>query len=268
MNPVLHSNSKAPPYPGAQKDNILIVQSAIRPWQGYPQFLQGFCSLHFASSEKEAMDTLRNVADIRLVISDLNTLTADNYRLLKYLKLNGAFQGIPVINIAPVDENTERFTAFCFNISDFFLQELKEDQFSTFVKAILESEKPEQRDHEGVRTAYSSGKLLAPEEVRWMDDLQGLVSLHVSDPSYDTTKLAYDLHYSRSTLARKIQYLFGVNPGEYITQIRMKKAMHYLQNRQYVSIAQVASAVGFKHAGSFSRCFHNHFGVPPSDMLR
>lgn len=122
MNPVLHSNSKAPPYPGAQKDNILIVQSAIRPWQGYPQFLQGFCSLHFASSEKEAMDTLRNVADIRLVISDLNTLTADNYRLLKYLKLNGAFQGIPVINIAPVDENTERFTAFCFNISDFFFR--------------------------------------------------------------------------------------------------------------------------------------------------
>lgn len=268
MNPVLHSNRTSPPRPAARKDNILIVQSAIKPWHGYPQFLQPFCSLHFASSEKEAMDTLRKVSDIRLVISDLNTLTADNYRLLKYLKLNGALQGIPVINVAPAEENTERFTAFCFNISDFSLQELEEEQFSSFVKGILGSEKPEKKDHNGVRTAYSSGKLLAPDEIKLMDDLAGLVNLHLSDPSYDITKLAFDLHHSRSTLARKIQYLYGINPGEYITRIRMEKALYYLQNRQYVSIAQVASAVGFRHAGSFSRCFHNHFGVPPSDILR
>lgn len=268
MNPAIHPKREIPAFPAAAKENILIMQSADRPRHGYPRFLQQFCSLHFAASEKEAMEALRNVADIRLVISDLHTLTADNYRLLKYLKLNGAFQGIPVINVAPIDANTERFTAFCFNISDFYLQELEEDQFSTFVKGILGSKKTEPKDHDGIRTAYASGKLLAPDEVKLMNDLKGLVSLHISDPSYDAAKLAYDLHCSKSTLARKIQYLFGLNPGGYITKIRMEKALYYLENRQYVSIAQVASAVGFRHAGSFSRCFHNHFGVPPSDLLR
>jgi AraC-like DNA-binding protein len=198
----------------------------------------------------------------------MDSLTADNYRLLKYLKLTGAYQRIPVINIAPISEDADRLTTFCFNISDFFLQDLREDQFSSLVKDILVSEKKDSKDYHGVRTAYSSGKLLSTEEIKWMEDMEGLVSLHLSDSSYNTEKLAFDLHLSRSSLTRKVRYLYGINPGEYITRIRMDKALYYLQNRQYVSIAQVSSALGFRHAGSFTRCFHNHFGVPPSDIVR
>lgn len=268
MNPLLNPTEKTALHQAIAKENVLIVQNAAQQSPMRAHSLQHFCRLHFVFSQKEAIDMLREVADIRLVILDMNSLSADNYLLLKYLKLTGTYQGIPVINITPTSEDTERFTTLCFNISDFFLHELREEQFSSFVKDILVRKKKDNKDHNGVRTAYSTGKLLSPEEIKWMSDLEGLVGLHLSDTSYHIEKLAYDLHSSKSTLTRKIQTIYGINPGEYITRIRMEKALYYLESRQYVCIAQLASVVGFRHAGSFTRCFHNHFGIPPSDILR
>ena len=265
MNSFLNNgrHSGSPP----RYHSVLVVRNPAGQVTLHGQFLSTFCKVYFAASEKEAVDTLRDVAGISLVISDSECLTSDNYRLLKYLKFNSAFQGLPVINVAPVEKDSDRFAAFCFNISDLSFRECREEQLSMFIREVLQSSADESNTHHGVRTAYSSGQVLSPRDLQWMGKLEGLVILHLSDPSYDTEKLAFDLHLSRSTLSRKIQYLFGINPSAYITRIRMEKALQYLQKKIYPSIAQVASSVGFRHAGSFSRCFHNHFGVPPSDIV-
>ncbi|MBL7782536.1 MAG: helix-turn-helix domain-containing protein [Saprospiraceae bacterium] len=251
----------------AQHDSVLVVQSPAGQVAIQGHLLSLFCKVHFAFTEKEAMDTLRDVADIRLIIADSESLASDNYRLLKYLKLNSVFQDLPVVNIAPVEKGSERFAAFCFCISDLSFREFCEEQFSLFIREILMNNSKNSNYYQGARTAYATGQVLSPRDIQWMEKLEGLVNLHLSDASYDTEKLAFDLHLSRSTLSRKIQNLYGINPSSYITRIRMEKALGYLQKKQFTSIAQVASSVGFRHAGSFSRSFYNHFGVPPSNIV-
>lgn len=266
MNAVLNLKEKKAVPQAIPHSNVLLVQDSQKPFHRHSDLLHPFCQLHVAHTEQEAMELLQEVLHFRLIISDMAMLTAGNFKLLKYLKLNGAYHRLPLVNIMPAPEDPNRFVSFCFNMSDFSLQELQAEEFSTFIKKMLDGEDRQPADHHGVRTSYATGKLLSTEEIKWMNELESLVTLHLSDPSYDTAKMAFDLHLSKSTLSRKIQYLFGINPGQYITRIRMEKALHYLENRHYSSIAQVASAVGFRHAGSFSRCFHQHFGMAPSEI--
>lgn len=264
MNPALNFKEKQTPSIMKAHDNVLVAQNAQKPFHRHSGLLSNFCQLHVAYTEQEALEILQEVSDVSLIISDSTMLEAGNFKLLKYLKRNSMYQQIRMVNLMPVAEDPTRFIAFSFTLSDFSMEELQGEELPGFIKKVLTSEDDQPTDHHGIRTAYGSGKLLSPEDIKLMNELEKRVLLHLSDGSYDTTKLAFDLHFSRSTLTRKIRYLFGVNPGEYITRIRMNKALYYLQNRHYSSIAQVASAVGFHHAGSFSRCFHHHFGMPPS----
>lgn len=268
MNSTLDFKEKKAVPKGNAKSNILLLRGSGTFLNAPSAVLQQLGQLHVANSEQEAMELLQEVVDIRLIILDMALNGGSDYKLLKYLKMNSVYQQLPLVHIAPAAEHKGRFTAVCYKVSDFSLSEIPTEVLPEFVHKILEQEQDQPADHHGIRTAYASGKLLSAEEIAWMNELESLVLQHLSDTSYDTSQLAYELLLSRSTLSRKVQYLFGINPGQYITRIRMEKALYFLQNRSYSSIARIASAVGFKHAPSFSRCFQQHFGMPPSELFK
>lgn len=267
MNPTTNINSQQATYEDFPKKNVLIIHDDAAQLQTRLQSLLDFCTLYMAQTDQEAIDVLQDETGIQLVISDLAMLTAGNYRLLKYLKLNEAFWHIPVVNILPFPNATGKFISSCISVRDFALQELEADDLSVLVKELLQngSQTP---SYSGARTAYASGNLLSEEDITWINNLECLVTLHLADPSYSVSKLAFDLHLSKSTFSRKLKYLLGVNPGQYITQIRMQKAKKMLENRRYNSVAQVSFAVGFRHPGAFSRCFHHFFQVSPIEIMK
>ncbi|MGN0807222.1 MAG: helix-turn-helix transcriptional regulator [Candidatus Coproplasma sp.] len=95
----------------------------------------------------------------------------------------------------------------------------------------------------------------------------------------DMEKNFTDSTYSAETALRKIplnydyvRKLFkketGVTPREYLTSIRMNRAMVYIENgitNNYsnFTVSQIAEACGFAEPLYFSRVFKKHFGVSP-----
>lgn len=250
------------------RENVLIIHYDPGWLKIRLQTILDFCNLYFVETAEEAISKLQKVKDIRLVISDLSMLTSDHYRLLKHLKLKEAYRHIPIINLIPISQDAGKFTTFSSSVRDFYLQELEAEEFTALVRELLHGNKQAQPKYNGARSAYASGKLLSTDEILWIQQLESVVLLHLSDPSYKIKQLAYDLHLGDSTLSRKINDLLGVNPGRYITQMRMQKAKHFLENRYYPSVSHVSSAVGFKNPGAFSRCFHKHFDIAPSAIIR
>ncbi len=250
------------------RENILIIHYDPGWLKIRLQTILDFCNLYFVQTGEEAISQLQDVKGIRLVISDLSMLTSDNYHLLKFLKLNDAHRHIPLINLIPISQDTGKFTTFSSSVRDFSLQELEAEEFTALVRELLRCNIPSEPKYNSARSTYASGKLLAANDVLWIQQLESVVLLHLSDPSYKTKQLAYDLHLSDSSLSRKINDLLGVNPGRYITRMRMQKAKYFLENRYYPSVSHVSSAVGFKNPGAFSRCFHKHFDIAPSAIIR
>ena len=55
-----------------------------------------------------------------------------------------------------------------------------------------------------------------------------------------------------------------MTPMQYIVSLRITNAMNLLDNTNY-SISRIASAVGYDNALYFSRLFHKHTGLSPSE---
>ena len=84
---------------------------------------------------------------------------------------------------------------------------------------------------------------------------------------YDNTKLT--LHYLSEQLgvhpvhiSRTVPRYFSVSLGEYIRQVKIKRAIPLLLDRNYL-LTQVAYDAGFADQSHFNQTFRSYFGISP-----
>lgn len=89
---------------------------------------------------------------------------------------------------------------------------------------------------------------------------------NVSEP-WTVSSLAESAGMSRSAFAARFKYLLGQTPLEYVTDWRMQRAMHLLQDR-HRKLIDVAQAVGYESHAAFSKAFKRVVGRNASEYLR
>jgi AraC-like DNA-binding protein len=72
---------------------------------------------------------------------------------------------------------------------------------------------------------------------------------------------------SRSAFAARFKELLGQTPLEYVTEWRMQKAMHLLEQRDK-KLVEVARAVGYESDAAFSKAFKRVVGANPGEYLK
>ena len=70
---------------------------------------------------------------------------------------------------------------------------------------------------------------------------------------------------NRNYLSRRIKSIKKITINQFITEVRLEKAREFLLEGTYTA-AEVSYNVGFNSPSYFTRCFHEHFGYPPSDV--
>ena len=95
---------------------------------------------------------------------------------------------------------------------------------------------------------------------------RALQLIHV-DPSSPWTvqSLAKEVAMSRSRFADRFRDLIGMGPMAYLSEWRLQKALALLDDTHF-SVQQVAQQTGYQSPSSFSRAFHNKFGVAPREF--
>ena len=79
--------------------------------------------------------------------------------------------------------------------------------------------------------------------------------------------LAETAGMSRSAFAARFKELLGQTPLEYVTDWRMQKAMHLLQQRDR-KLIDVARSVGYESDAAFSKAFKRVVGANPGEYLK
>jgi AraC family transcriptional regulator, alkane utilization regulator len=110
---------------------------------------------------------------------------------------------------------------------------------------------------------------LSPTQPGWLSGVkdpvigQTLGLLHAS-PERDWTvdELARSAAVSRSTLSDRFTLLIGEPPMRYLTRWRMQLAQHLLRQTD-LSVAAVATRVGYASEVAFSHAFKRYIGQPP-----
>ena len=80
----------------------------------------------------------------------------------------------------------------------------------------------------------------------------------------DLDKIALSFRMGESQLKRKVRRLTGKSMANYITQLRMEKAMQLLKSCPDLRVGDVAEQCGFMDVAYFSRVFRQHYGMTPT----
>jgi AraC-like DNA-binding protein len=86
-----------------------------------------------------------------------------------------------------------------------------------------------------------------------------------SDEKLSLTRVAGSVNMSANYLSEKFKQVTGVNFVDYISRIRIEKALELLQHR-HLGISEIAFTVGFQSLSQFNRVFKNLTGQSPTQF--
>ena len=93
-----------------------------------------------------------------------------------------------------------------------------------------------------------------------------LIFEQIDNSELSVEGLADTMATNRSHFQRKVKTITGFSPSELIKTIRLEKAKELLLTKSG-NITEVAYQTGFSSQSYFTRCFTQHFGISPTQML-
>jgi AraC-like DNA-binding protein len=81
----------------------------------------------------------------------------------------------------------------------------------------------------------------------------------------DLENIADEAYFSKFHFIRQFKKIYGNTPHQYLTQVRIEKAMQLL--RSGVPVSEACFSVGFESISSFSALFKRIAGLAPSAYL-
>lgn len=104
-------------------------------------------------------------------------------------------------------------------------------------------------------------------ERRLLEPAIAYLEEHVADPELSNLILAQQAHISEAYFRRLFQAVYGLSPGRYIQDIRMRRARELLSGSS-PAVSAVAEQCGFSSVYHFSRAFRQYTGCSPTEYHR
>jgi len=125
------------------------------------------------------------------------------------------------------------------------------------IKAELDAERGNTEPEENSETSFDSMRI---------NKIKAYISANCRDVTLN--RLADYMEMNASYLSRFFSEKTGDTISEYMTQVRMKKALELLQKDEFRTIQEVCEQVGYTNPTSFAKAFSKVYGVSPTAYRR
>lgn len=71
---------------------------------------------------------------------------------------------------------------------------------------------------------------------------------------------------SERQLYRRVKELTGLSSNQFIQEIRLQTARDWFEANPYVTLKEVAHAVGFQRPSYFAQLFEQRYGINPTNL--
>lgn len=201
-----------------------------------------------------------------LILSDLMMPVMDGYQLLEKLKSNDATRHVPVIMLTARADVRDKLKALRLGVDDYLLKPFDEEELLVRIENLLKHQAG-RKEFIAANEAEKASVFLSETDRKWLETFEAYTKKNLSSDTLNIPRLAMEFAMSESTLLRQLKRLTGLSPVAYLQEMRLNEARHLLENRQYDSIARVASKVGYSDLNHFGRSFKQRFGKTPSDLF-
>ena len=202
-----------------------------------------------------------------IIISDIMMPVTTGIEMCRMIKTDERTSHIPVILLTARQSDESKVEGLETGADAYVTK-----PFSTQVLQAQLTNLLDQRQR--LRQLFSNGSQLELKKIAvnftdeaFLNKVLKVVIENMEDTDFDPDILAEKLKMSRSQLYRKIKAMTNQTVLDFITTLRMNKAIEYLQSGEY-SISETAYKVGYSLPTNFTRSFVKQFGETPSNWMR
>lgn len=222
---------------------------------------------HFSISEapngKEALDiVLKNLPD--LVVSDIKMPLMDGITLCRRLKSNPSTNHIPVVLLTALSSDEDRAQGIDTGADAYLEKPFNADMLTKIIYNLLGNRERIKIKYSPMGNINTKNKVFTSADEALMNKVLDIIEKRISDPVFNAEALSKEVGMSRVHLFRRLKKITGQAPSEFIRRIRLQEAAHLISGHKG-SIKEIAFEVGFNSISHFSQCFHEFYGVKPSE---
>ncbi|MCR5840981.1 MAG: response regulator [Bacteroidales bacterium] len=248
-----------------KKYTVLIVDDngEIRNWLA-TEFAQSYRVLEAEDGKQAYSMALAERPD--LLVSDVIMPGMDGFELCGKIRKNPNISSLPVILLTARTLDSDKIEGMEVGADAYITKPFNIDILKTTADNLI-------KGRERLKVTLSEPKVdesdIREVEIKTPDDrllerIVRVVNEHLGDPELTVEQVAAEAGISRVHLHRKLKELTSQTPRDFIRNLRLAKAAEMLSEKKY-AISELADAVGFPSASSFTTAFKGLYGVSPSE---
>ncbi|MBN2396232.1 MAG: response regulator, partial [Candidatus Atribacteria bacterium] len=218
-----------------------------------------------ASNGRIGIDSaLDSIPDI--IVSDVMMPEMDGFELCRRLKLDERTSHIPIILLTARQSDESRVEGYETGADAYLTKPFSSVVLQAQIQNLLEQrQKLREIFQKGTDIEIKKIAINVTDEA-FLNKVIHHIHENLEDEEFNINALSELLKMSRSQFYRKIKALTNQSLLDFVTTIRMNKALEYLLSGDY-NISETAYKVGYSMQSNFSRTFTRHFGLSPSKYI-
>lgn len=265
-----HLNETSVPEPEINKKeedrpHVLIVEDNPDMQTFIGELLADQFKVSSASNGKQGLEILKEVTP-DLIISDYMMPEMDGLQFATEVKQSGKLAFLPFIFLTARTDEEDKLDVLNLGVDDYLFKPFNPQELLVRVSNLLYARRSRQEyiEEEGVEA----------DEIEWKDfqsELQHNLDQYIDDHLHQeitSEQLTELTKFSERSLYRKVKSNTGLSLLGYVKEYRLRKALTMLEERQFVTVSEVAYAVGYKYLSHFTKNFKERFGKQPSEYFQ
>lgn len=220
-----------------------------------------------------------------LVVCDARLLGEERMGAVKEMKATKVLQHVPVMMLAPRDDEASQLTAYENGVDDYMAAssnshlllaravqlvtwgraraEASAAGLAQAEEAVAQADVAVQPAVQEERAEIEGTEFRSVQDKRFKERLDYLIAQNLSAPNLTVDFLADKVRMGHTRFYGRVKEVTGMPPNRYLMQERMRVAAQMLLEGE-ANISEVAFSVGFQDQSYFSKCFKKAYGVTPS----
>ncbi|MBP1663799.1 MAG: hypothetical protein H6Q19_939 [Bacteroidetes bacterium] len=208
--------------------------------------------------------------DFDLIISDIMMPGMDGIEMCKQLKSSIETDHIPIVLLTAKSDIENRMEGLSIGADAYITKPFHPNHLIIQVAKLIETREL-LRNRFSRRLSLGEVQKTEPNQesmdVLFLQKTISIILNKMAETEFNGDALAAELGISRMGLHRKIKALTDQSTGEFIRNIRLKKAYELL-SIPGKNISEVCYDVGFNSPSYFTACFNEVYKITPSEYVR
>lgn len=202
-----------------------------------------------------------------LIISDVMMPGTDGLQIVKRLKNNSNTTHIPVMLLTSKADVNDRLAGLEHGADAYMVKPFNIEELFLTIDNLLKNRQRVKGKYSG---SFQEDKIKTIEikgnSDKLMEKIMKVINDNLDNPDLKVEMLAEEVGLSRAQLHRRVKEMTGISTGEFIRNLRLKKAAELLSEKK-INISQVAYMVGFSSQTHFSTAFRKFYGISPTEHI-